>query len=588
MFFFVFPGRAQTQWKLQILPLDQEESFLADQDLEWPDHVQDSLDLEKALSQLVQQLHQRAYWAASFDQITWQDSTVKAQLYIGKRYDWALLKNGNVDPTFLAGIGYRERLYQGKPFQYQEIRRLQESLLAYAENHGFPFASVYLDSIAIEGQQVSAQLQLRKGPFILFDEINVIGDAKVSDYYLQNYLGLNPGTIYSKDRIERIRNRLKELPFLRETRDATVTFRGKKAIVNLFLEKKKASRWDFLLGILPQTNSLDPEKFTRPVITASLLADMNNQLGLGEKIFFRFQQLRPQRQQLEFKVLYPYLLDLPFGVDFQFNMYRRDSAFLDVSFDLGVQYLLEGGNYFKVFWKNTSSFLQIIDTTQIILSRQLPDVLDVRNSLFGLEYQFQKLDYRYNPRKGWATLLRAGAGIKKIRENSLILSIQDARVDPEALYDSLTLQSFQYRLEGKLEGYLPLFKNSAIRAALEGSAILSRQPIYRNEQYRLGGNRLLRGFDEESINATTFAILTLEYRLLIGTNSNFYVFGNYAYLEDITADTRRFDQPYGFGAGLTFETKVGLFGFSLALGAEQQNPVDFRNVKTHFGYVNFF
>ena len=49
-------------------------------------------------------------------------------------------------------------------------------------------------------------------------------------------------------------------------------------------------------------------------------------------------------------------------------------------------------------------------------------------------------------------------------------------------------------------------------------------------------------------------ILTLEYRLLIGTNSNFYVFGNLAYLEDLTVDTRQFDRPYGFGAGVTFET----------------------------------
>jgi hemolysin activation/secretion protein len=99
---------------------------------------------------------------------------------------------------------------------------------------------------------------------------------------------------------------------------------------------------------------------------------------------------------------------------------------------------------------------------------------------------------------------------------------------------------------------------------------------------------LLRGFDERSVFATRYVVLTLEYRLLIGQNSYLYAFTDGGYLEDVTTSTRRFNKPLGFGAGLTFETKVGLFGFSLALGKLQDNPVDFRNVKTHFGYVNLF
>lgn len=581
-------GKAQQQRKVEIVALDKSSDFFAENEYQLLPTVQDTFSLHADLRNLLLQLQGNAYLAASIDEIHWKDSLVEVGVYVGERYEWASLTNNNVEQSFLEGIGFRQRLYEAKPFQYTEVRRLQEALLSYAENHGYPFAIVWLDSISVENNQVHARLNMQKGPLILMDGVNSIGNVKISDFYLQNYLGLKPGALYSREKVEATRKRLQELTFLRSTKDATITFKGTKATTNLFLEKQKASRWDFLLGVLPQTSSLNPDEFTRPVITASILADMNNQLGLGEKIFFQFQQLQPQRQTMEFKLLYPYLLDLPFGVDLEFNMYRRDTAFLDVITDVGVQYLLEGGNYVKLFWKNTSSFLQVIDTNQIIQQGRLPDVLDVRNSLFGVEYQNQQLDYRYNPRRGWATLLRVGAGIKRIKRNAQILGISEARLNTAALYDSLDLQSFQYRLEGQVEGYLPVFKNSTIRALLEGNMIYARQPIYRNEQYRLGGNRLLRGFDEESIQATAFAILTLEYRLLIGTNSNFYVFTNLGYVEDITVDTRSFDRPYGFGAGLTFETKVGLFGFSLALGAQKSNPVDFRNVKTHFGYISVF
>ncbi|MBK8568141.1 MAG: BamA/TamA family outer membrane protein [Saprospiraceae bacterium] len=92
----------------------------------------------------------------------------------------------------------------------------------------------------------------------------------------------------------------------------------------------------------------------------------------------------------------------------------------------------------------------------------------------------------------------------------------------------------------------------------------SEEKVYQNEQFRIGGNRLLRGFDEESVFATLFAVFTLEYRLLIGQNSYFYTFGDYGYVEDKRiGQPSRYDNPLGFGGGLTFETSAGVFGISL-------------------------
>ena len=80
----------------------------------------------------------------------------------------------------------------------------------------------------------------------------------------------------------------------------------------------------------------------------------------------------------------------------------------------------------------------------------------------------------------------------------------------------------------------------------------------------------------------------MEYRLLLGRNSYLYAFTDLGYVENQTRTARTTDTPLGFGAGITFETNVGLFGVTLALGRQQGNPVDFRNVKTHFGYVSLF
>ena len=54
--------------------------------------------------------------------------------------------------------------------------------------------------------------------------------------YLQNYLGLKPGSLYSKEKILKVRDRLRELPFLQEKKNVTVTFNENQATINLKME----------------------------------------------------------------------------------------------------------------------------------------------------------------------------------------------------------------------------------------------------------------------------------------------------------------------------------------------------------------
>ena len=44
----------------------------------------------------------------------------------------------------------------------------------------------------------------------------------------------------------------------------------------------------------------------------------------------------------------------------------------------------------------------------------------------------------------------------------------------------------------------------------------------------------------------------------------------------------------GLGVGLSFETPVGIFGLSVAVGQQFGQGFDFRNPKLHFGYVSVF
>jgi outer membrane translocation and assembly module TamA len=538
----------------------------------------DSASLTRAIDDALLQLQLGGYLAASVDTLEHQDSLWLAKLHLGAIYQWRALQNGNLPESWLRSAGFREVLYRRRTINPEVLQNLSTRLLKAASNVGFPFAAIRLDSFKLHDQQLEARLFVEKGPLILFDSLKVTGDVKISKNYLANYLGLRIGRAYDQSLVLRIRERLRELPFLQSQKDPTVAFTPGRARVNLELQRQRASRFDFLIGVLPNSAQVN-----RLLITGNFEGEMYNQFGQGERLYARFEQVRPATQRLDFQVGYPYVAGLPLGGDFKFHLYKRDTTFLDVDTDFGIQYLLDGGNYYKVFWNNHSSRLLGINRASLLQNQRLPADLDISQSSFGLEMRRVQLDYRYNPRRGYSVLLRAGAGVKRILKNT---KLQELALD--YLYDSLQLRTFQYRITGEFSGYLPLGKRSTVKLASTGAWTISNQAIFRNEQLRLGGNKLMRGFDEEIIFASSYLVGTSEYRLLLGQNSYLYAFLDYGWIIDRTSKINQNYRVYGTGAGITFETRAGLFGVSLAYGAKVGASPDLAAPKVHFGYVSLF
>ena len=537
---------------------------------------------------LLQHLHTNAYLTASLDSLRMTGFGATARLYLGPAMRWVQLRpNTSNHDQWLESAGFRVRNYAEKPLRYAALLALERALLEQAENRGYPFATVGLDSISVtEDGGISAVLQVVPNRFVTFKGIKINGDLKLPDAFLPNYLGLKPGSAYSRAQVLRLRNQLRTLVFAESTGNPSVTFAGEEATVNLFLQKKRASRFDFIVGLLPNSTT------GKLLVTGSLSAAFQNALNLGERFALEFERLRPETQKLDVQAGVPYLLGTPFGVEGQLRIFRRDSTWVDAQSELGVQYLFTGDDFIKFFWQNTSSSLQKVDTLTVLQTRRLPANLDLRQNGFGLETRLNRLDYRFNPRRGWAISLKTVAGFNTVQRNSQIEALRNPD-DPEfryaSLYDSVAGRASRFRVEYRLEVFLPIMARSTFKFGLRGGDIFAEKKVFTNEQYRIGGTKILRGFDEESLFVTRFAVATAEFRLLIGVNSYLAVFSDYGYLENITTTTRVFLRPLGLGAGLNFETKAGIFGISAAVGRRDVGQgVDLRATKFHLGYVSLF
>lgn len=151
------------------------------------------------------------------------------------------------------------------------------------------------------------------------------------------------------------------------------------------------------------------------------------------------------------------------------------------------------------------------------------------------------------------------------------------------------MNMLQYRYRLLIEKYTQIGKISTIKTSAQSEGIYS-PTIFFNELIRFGGVYSLRGFNEQSLFASNYTMVTLEYRYLLSQNANIFAFWNGAYYEDksmIRTNTKH-DFPFGFGFGANLETGVGVLTLAYALGRENQNPIKFQSGKFHFGLIGLF
>ena len=527
---------------------------------------------KKELQNIILRLNDSGYLTAKVDSSVKIDSLhLKAWISTGELYRWATIKPGNVEEGLLSRSNFREKIFFAEPIYFKNITRLQKRIVAWCENNGYPFASVKLDSMKIKDNKLEASLNLKKNGLFIIDSMVIKGSAKVKPVYLYNYYGIKPGDLYDESQVRKISIRSKELAFVQERLRPQAVFSKDKVKLYVYLDKKGASQFDGILGVMP--NNAETGKV---LVTGDLKLNLLNSFGRGETISINWRKMQAQTQDLRTQVVYPFLFNTPFGVDLKFDLYKRDTTFININMAGGLQYLFSGGNYIKVFVESRTS--NLLSTYNLENITTLPQYADVKTLLYGIGGKFEKLDYRFNPRKGLRLNANIRAGNKTIRQN--------AKINPEA-YENIKLKTLQINTDLVVEYFIPLANRSTIKTGLQGATMIN-QNLFQNELPRIGGLKTLRGFDEESIFASLYSIATVEYRFLLEQNSYLFTFFDGAYYENTSRGKRIFDRPFGFGAGITFETRIGIFSLTYALGKQFDNPIEFRSGKIHFGIVSRF
>jgi outer membrane protein assembly factor BamA len=539
-------------------------------------HQEDSSSFTGKLNNTLYIQKQKGYVFASIDSVKRIEDTLVFYPHLGQRYTSRI----KLDEDASLALSYKPS--DDKAFDTLYVGKIQEYIVKVYGDQGYPFVKSAIDYIIEENNQITLKINVNKGSRIKWEKLSYNDSVKISNRFLQQVLEIKLQKPYQHSNFLKISDRIKNLNFLALKSQPTVEFNSVTADLILPLVSKNASRFDFIIGVLP--NTINGRREWN--INGEFYCDLVNKLGVGERLNITLKRLSLEDQFLKISSGLPFLLGTNFGVEGDLEIRRNRSFTLDVSANLGVQYYIDGRSKIKAYWGYTSSSLINVQESLLLSSGMLPKTLDVKVNGGGMELQFSTLDYIFNPTSGINAKINMGLGRREVVRNNQILALKSDRFDFTKAYDSIRLNNVNLNIESEINYFRPIQNWGVLKMSNSLGFRKNNDRLVDNELFRIGGNRLLRGFDELSILTNFYAVTTSELRLILAQNSFLSLpFVDFGYM---ASRTDGYIWTAGVGMGMNFETKAGVFNISFAAGNFDGSGFDFANTKIHFGYVSIF
>jgi len=286
------------------------------------------------------------------------------------------------------------------------------------------------------------------------------------------------------------------------------------------------------------------------------------------------QWKRPSKgvQRLDIAADYPYVLGSPLGIGLKFSLFKNDTFYLDYSQFWDVNWQIRTGFLagLTAEFKKTNNLGNSNISSQGNIAEPLADI---SKRLFGARIKVYSDAFFIHPAKGHNLELSLSAGSRKII--AVDQKSDQIKGTPQYTLNINWIQNFR------------LSKLSAIGLSLNAAGMTGRQ-LLKPELIRLGGLYSLRGFEDESVLASSYVNAMLEYRFFIGEMSFLAISSNIGFVERHQIGEYEKSLPLGLAAGLNLDTRAGILSFYYAWGHFASNMGSRSQSRVHLGLRNYF
>lgn len=481
------------------------------------------------------------------------DSTYLLQASINNRLEHITIHHDNkqITTTELQSILGIENKYTPEHFIIKTINLEDNlnSIIKHLTNKGKTFSHARLKNIHIRNKEVFADLDLNISQTNHITEIKIKGYKKFPTKFTKHYLRIKKGQILDLKELEEKSARLNNLRFSNELKKPEILFSKDSTIVYLYTQKQKSNSFEGFLGFStnPQTSKLD--------FNGNINLQLTNNLNSGEELHIKYQSTENKQKKTNIKLKLPYILNSPFSIEGELDIFKKDSSFTNNSQSIKTKYTAT---------KNIEIGTGIQFNSSNSLIKNNPNTEDFKKDSYLLSFNHQSPNKPNNlfPNK---TKTRLTLSLSKRKTTLNNTSQQSAYISSEYIFTLNHRNSFFL----KSESYILISKN-----------------ILENELHYIGGINSIRGVKENSIPSSQYSIINSEYRIELNKKLYIHTVIDYAITKNNTSNN--FNNLWGFGFGFGLKTNNSLLRFIFANNKSEKEKIQFSESKIHLSLSTFF
>ena len=418
-------------------------------------------------------------------------------------------------------------------FYLNETQKVLSQLIDFYANRGFLFASAKVKKISVKMDKYSLIIKIDEGKYCRFQNFRFKGNKITKGRSILKIARIKHIKKYNLKKLKMIEENLRKKEYILKAK--TIPLDCENLLIRI--EEGNMTK---IAGVLGYDNKRKTNKFA-----GYFELGFANLFGTDRKFEFLWESLTEYNSLVRLYYFDSGLYDYPFSGDIQVERETQDSTYIRTSLTTNLYY-------------NTLNYkVGIMFGFDDYFPGSRRPILVEKNldRKVGTVALYDNVDYQINPKSG--------------------LHI---RFLYYWLFDSFKkISKSKDVTELSITKYEQILDNFVLSLSLNGKNKENRD-LESYHYFKLGGNKDLRGFNEDQFIGYRIGWSNLELRYLLTRESRFFIFTDYGYAEYMDSDKKKvINDLFGFGVGLRIKTQIGIlgidYGFNYSDG-ELQNPLE--------------
>ena len=495
--------------------------------------------------------------------------TITVKIVEGKRIRMGEVTLAGNEHFSEAEIRDQLNLRQGKLFTPIRLEQGIERIQTLYSEYGYPKVEIAPKNFQFSAETgtVDLLLTIREGAQAQIGEVKISGLKKTKMEVVLREIPLKPNQRFDQRDIDASYRRLRNLGYFYQINPNVLEAGATEDKINFHahVTEAKTGRLSGVIGYAPP----DSESDAAPQLTGVFEARETNLLGTGRQVNFYWKSGLLKVFRLGYAEPWifgkPVTIGIEYGQFKQQNPNRAQLSGISYNDTEAVSEEQSGSvsattNFARVFEGIMTLGYKRINVPNTVIPSTSTPPLDTQTPVFSDPSAMTLIDP--TPYSG----TKYSVAFRLTRDTrDYFLNPTRGRRDSVAI--EVSRSDFQLRKVWlSLQQYFPTWRKQTVAVELHGAAAWGVN-IPPTELFYLGGATTLRGYDEDWFSGPRRVYANLEYRFLVGPDSQIFVFTDLGAVTLIETPSVFDRLRVGYGVGARLESKAGILRINYGLAA---------------------